>query len=66
LVFYWEIRYKDKMNSLELTEMGVEPIDFMIDVNNWEIKIDIGVIESITFMAFKYIAYKHNISLICK
>ena len=54
------------MNSLELTEMGVEPIDFMIDVNNWEIKIDIGVIESITFMAFKYIAYKHNILSICK
>ena len=64
--FYWEICYKDEINSLELTEMGVEPIDFMIDVNNWEIKIDIGVIESITFMAFKYIAYKHNISLICK
>ena len=66
MVFYWEICYKDEINSLELTEMGVEPIDFMIDVNNWEIKIDIGVIESITFMAFIYIAYKHNILSICK
>ncbi len=53
MVLYWEIHYKDKMNSLELTKMVFSSqIDLMVDVNNWEIKIDIGVIESITFMTF--------------